>query len=306
MSDVEFGALSGAKQQNGIDCVIGTEPRYYRLNKDRALDKKLEYTNREEIVLEETGGGLKILVNTGTYELLRKATHSYYSSEENGFNIQIINGTDSNGLVVDTRYKVSQGRTHQYTINLYHTRCSLLINGKNENRFTRTDLPNILSQIENQHNFITHINESVRKFVIKYKSKIGTVNESLQQPQALQDNDEENTSRTQESDLYCTQHQAFLVNEEITNSMNTISTNSSADLPTMDSISIDNDILISDDTLVSEQQLGRIENAISNISSCIETLKYSLLTHIEDSSRKYEQIQDQLKSIKVNISANDN
>ena len=60
----------------------GLENRRYDLNKDKSLSKKLQFTEREEIYVEETGGG--VLLNTGTYELFRTAIHEYFCGEKGG------------------------------------------------------------------------------------------------------------------------------------------------------------------------------------------------------------------------------
>ena len=69
------------RANNGME---GHENRHYDLNKDISLAKKLQFTERVEIYVEETGGGVKVLLNIGTYEVFRTAIHEYFCGEGEG------------------------------------------------------------------------------------------------------------------------------------------------------------------------------------------------------------------------------
>ena len=47
-----------------------SERRSHTVNQIKAIDKKLLCSERQIIDIEETGGGIKIMFNAGTYELV--------------------------------------------------------------------------------------------------------------------------------------------------------------------------------------------------------------------------------------------
>jgi len=57
-----------------IDATISIRINLWRRN----------FNSRNEIYVEETGGGVKVLLNTGTYEVFRTAIHEYFCGEGEG------------------------------------------------------------------------------------------------------------------------------------------------------------------------------------------------------------------------------
>ena len=53
------------------------EQRDYCLNLQEAINKKLQATHKEEFVVSQTGGGIKFVLNTGTYEVFKLAAEDF-------------------------------------------------------------------------------------------------------------------------------------------------------------------------------------------------------------------------------------
>ena len=168
----EETVLSGYSPK--ADQLEETEYRKYELNRGKAVQKKLKFTERECITITETKGGIKAEFNTGTYEIFRKAVHEYITADEQNFCVQHTEVKDKAGNVVECKYRLSKSKSSYYTINLYHSKCSTLVNGKQSNQFLRKDLPNILSFMESwlaEHNCtLNDINQSAKYFTLNYLS----------------------------------------------------------------------------------------------------------------------------------------
>lgn len=116
----------------------------YALKKDKALDKKLKATNRKHpITTEITGGGIRLYLQAGLYELVRRILPSVYEEHYPG-NVEKSRQVDKTGNVVHETVRLQSQGNAVYTINLYHTSSSLLVNGKDQAQFLERDLPKIL------------------------------------------------------------------------------------------------------------------------------------------------------------------
>ena len=118
----------------------------YSLNRSKAMKQKYSACSRSEpLLLETTGGGLRIRCQTGMYEAMRAAIPVYY----NGSIECHIQNTDQDGNVVGETYKINttDDRSHPYTINLYHTTSSLLVNGTGDNIFLSKDLDGLMAVV---------------------------------------------------------------------------------------------------------------------------------------------------------------
>ena len=131
----------------------------YTLNQETSLKKKLECARREENVrIEETEGGTRIYFQAGAWEVFRAAISEYYRTfSVRGFKCEFERHTDSKQnvqgeiikVIPTTEAKVKSGG---YTINIYHTKCSILVNGKGYEKFRKTDLTKIQKEIVNAKN----------------------------------------------------------------------------------------------------------------------------------------------------------
>ncbi|KAH3786518.1 hypothetical protein DPMN_164625 [Dreissena polymorpha] len=140
-----------ATKKSGLETTSGPmETRDYELNSEKAMKKKLYATTRDHAIVKVTGGGLKIEFSTGMYELFKCCADEFYQSETLKFKCQKTPVYDNIGSLVETKYRLSSGRNGVYTINLYHTKCSCLVNGKMVNQFAESDLLEIIQLTSNK------------------------------------------------------------------------------------------------------------------------------------------------------------
>ncbi|CAC5412975.1 unnamed protein product [Mytilus coruscus] len=133
----------------------------YSLNKQRSLKKKLDATQNEHFRYNLTGGGLRIWLNAGCYESFRWALNTFCDNKrkENEGNIIYKKVFDKSETVnVEDQYKIkcegfdTRGRNIKlscFSINMYHTTSSLLVNGKKLLVFINDHLPEVLNCMKN-------------------------------------------------------------------------------------------------------------------------------------------------------------
>lgn len=155
----------------------------YVLNKQKSLKKKLIATENDHIRYNLTGGGLRLFFSTSSYELFRLALGTFYENKkkENESNILHKKVFDKSGATnVEDQYKVkcdgfdSRGRNTKlscFSINLYHTTSSLLVNGKKLHIFME-DLPKIVKsmetyQVDGNPVDLTKMNKCFREIISK-------------------------------------------------------------------------------------------------------------------------------------------
>ena len=144
---------SGVKNQTdaGNQNSMRTRQKDYALSIEKSLVKKLEATRRNaSIEYQMTGGGLKGMMDTASYELMKRAIEQYYVDfpKERG-TVRIDKDIDQKGAVVASVIRVFSADTHLYTINLYHTRCTFLVNGKKVDEFLSVDIPKVHELLNN-------------------------------------------------------------------------------------------------------------------------------------------------------------
>ena len=105
---------------------IDGEIRNYKLNRQHSQQKKLEATQRDNIQIFKTGGGLRIIFNTSMYELIKYSADKYYASKE----CKRTPGQDKQDNLVETKFKMKSGKQDLYTLNMYHTKYTCLVNGR--------------------------------------------------------------------------------------------------------------------------------------------------------------------------------
>ena len=155
------------------------ERRKYVLNRDRSLKKKLNATEMDELSIAMTGGGLRMFVNAGMFELFRLASNEYFTE----FQSKCTMVKDQRDNVVETKYRVHTGENMHYTISMYHTRSSLLVNGKGMNQFIETDVSELLNSIEskiraNNCASIESFNTNIRNIILSSLSADSAPNDA--------------------------------------------------------------------------------------------------------------------------------
>ena len=144
------------------------EVKNYVLNPDKALDKKLSNCDRkEEIKITSTFGGTKLIFQTGAYELFKTAARNYFKTIPDQPLARSVR--DQKGAEVSQVYRITSKDGKKYTLNLYHTTSSALVNGRNETLFLNTDLPNIIKSIDGKGNG-KHLNQLIKQSLLKLEN----------------------------------------------------------------------------------------------------------------------------------------
>ena len=137
----------------------------YTLDKTKALKKKLEASERlyTYTILKADKANISISCQAGLYELFRRAICIYFAymeSDEIDVAVEIHQDREKN--IVQSNFRVRNGEKDSkggYTVSLYHTTSSILVNGKNFSRFLDHDWQEIAIIIHeiNQLNEFTDI-----------------------------------------------------------------------------------------------------------------------------------------------------
>ena len=109
----------------------------YKLNKKKALDKKVQQCNRSvDMELQYKHENYVLEMSLATNELLKGAIKEYFQHHDN-YTIQANDQKDQQGLCVSTSYSVRNRKNNkqQYRINLYHTTCRAEVNGHGREQF---------------------------------------------------------------------------------------------------------------------------------------------------------------------------
>ena len=166
-------SISLISSDRSTDVQDSSEQRKYKLNEQRAVKKKLNATNREVAEITNTGGGVKINLNTGAYELLKCSAEEFYSGDIGDFSSQKIPVMDKKGHIVETKFKISCGKSPVYTLNMYHTKSSCLVNGKHVQHFIDNHLPQLINAIEckldSGNTSVTEFNSHLRNLLSQCK-----------------------------------------------------------------------------------------------------------------------------------------
>ena len=122
--------------------------RYYSLNIDKTLKAKLHACDAVNVSYEVKGGGVTGNLDTASFEILRAACSTFYKNMPASEGSCVINVSEDKNhkAVVQQTYKVTRqhnGLDVSYTLNLYPTRNSLLLNGKDTDTFIDSHLPTI-------------------------------------------------------------------------------------------------------------------------------------------------------------------
>ena len=107
----------------------------YKLNIDRALKKKLKRCTEILVEYEYTNGGIRGRLDTASFEVLNIACQELYKNlpVEDGFCIFTTTEDKQGETIVQHTFKVRRndesGNTVGYTLNLYLTNNTILLNG---------------------------------------------------------------------------------------------------------------------------------------------------------------------------------
>ena len=103
----------------------------YTLNVDNCLKKKLQAAKRQRIGYAVNGGGVVATLNAVSFEMFRFACKEFYNTPKKQIiHVDADSAKDSKGNIVQLTYTVHLEVGISYTMKLYYTKCTLLINGK--------------------------------------------------------------------------------------------------------------------------------------------------------------------------------
>lgn len=266
------------------DCSV-VEIRDYSLNKQRSIEKKLSATEKDPLVITTTDGGIRIKMHAGMYELLKQATNQYFAAPERSKTCKTKDIKDKSGNCVETQYKVSGMRFGGYTLNSYHTTSSYLVNGKNVLYYLEKDLTNIVSLVESRlidGNFtVLDFNRCIRKMLLEYFQP-GRAEESLSPiPKIDSTHDEDHAS----SHLSQTP-------DTVPQVLNTQAARESPVQHTQPNIE------------QTTQTSDCVYDILKSLQKDMAEVKSQLTGHISFTNQKFQQLNDDLVSIKRHVTVN--
>lgn len=259
------------------------EKRRYSLNRQRAIHNKLQCSARNGIEIEETGGGIKIAFSPGMYELVKNVIQDFYTKNCKDYSYTHIPVIDKKGDLVEVKYKISKGKSYLYTLNMYNTKCSCLINGKQPHQFTETDLPSMLNKLEEQLSLCGITVEDVNTNVVNLLQRC---QQDLIQSRSTKasvtpiSNTQENLTTFQQRENNLTEFSVEGLPED-EGEQTTIEMNHSKD------------------------EESAITDVLLFIKNDIGEIKKELKSHIDTTNSQFNRIQDELFNIKKIISVND-
>ena len=163
---------SGAYPQAAITNLVEPVVAKYTLNEGKCVSKKLRACKRDDFEIEWKTLCANVIFNTASYEIFRRAAVSYYRTSPD----YVIEGNPlldqaSNVAQETVRVHNKQKRNNPlvYTLNLYHTKSSLMVNGPHYVRFTNQDLPEIIEIIQRRDDDIKLINQKIEQSLMQVK-----------------------------------------------------------------------------------------------------------------------------------------
>ena len=162
--DPTVSTTTEGNNPNPHDCGFNVLIQKYVLNKNKALEKKLDACDRVDFSIKTKGANVVIEFDTYNYELFRIVVGALYS-EVNFIQTKVTSPVmilssvklDDDGHEVERSFKICHknfrgevGRC-KYTVNMYHTTCRALINGAARSLFVENDLPRIRHAMNSLH-----------------------------------------------------------------------------------------------------------------------------------------------------------
>ncbi len=155
----------------------------FKLNIPKALKKKLTAANRGDLYqITENRDGFYYNCQTGLYELLRSALHAYYAQfKQTGMEMQATVTRDQTGNITQVVYRITNdGGSGLYTVNMYHTKSALYVNGKQRSQFVDRDWHNIMDLIQEMSKWHpTVLNDELRMQISEAKEQLQTLAQGL-------------------------------------------------------------------------------------------------------------------------------
>lgn len=149
-----------------------TVTRGYTLNRQRALDKKLVNCLNDHLsYVMKSGRNLVLNFSTAAFEYFRMNLKELLQkgAADAGLYVDTLENADLSGAIVESCYKVrnlkkdgTPGAQNRFTINLYRTQSSVLVNGPKVDIFVDNFLKPIESLINENQDMLSQKNQQIR------------------------------------------------------------------------------------------------------------------------------------------------
>ena len=192
---------SGALQPRNSDNLIyeWTESkRQYTLDRDKALDKKLQKCDAQHIIFEmKSGKNFVMRLSTSAYELAKTQIKDILQSPDliGQFGIQAQIGKDSANANTDTCLKVynrkqngAVGNIPKFTINFYHTTNTITVNGSKVDVFINNIFDKLCESIKSKHPQLDIANATIASQI----NSLRTISTSYTVQSAIESTPDEN------------------------------------------------------------------------------------------------------------------
>ena len=153
--------------------LLPTKP-HYSMDKQKAIAKKISASERETTIeTEYKVGNIVLTFQAGHFEIFKMALIQLYNSyPDPDVSFEKQQTLDGNDLEVSFLYKVYKNHEKMFTVNIYNTKCRIVVNGNNELSFMNDHVPLLQSMIETLKEFygneiIDNLNSNIRSTLIK-------------------------------------------------------------------------------------------------------------------------------------------
>ncbi len=117
-----------------------------------------------------------LYLSTVGYELFRAATDQYLPTKQKMFEVEVKHTVDKDGNNTQSNYTVKfrPKNSLKFVLNLYHTKCSILVNGKGKDKFLNEDVPRICQAISDANIDIPRLTKVIQESLLAPCSVPGT------------------------------------------------------------------------------------------------------------------------------------
>ncbi|KAK6188107.1 hypothetical protein SNE40_004358 [Patella caerulea] len=131
----------------------------------KCLRQQLDATYRQDYSFKQTGGGFRLFLSTGFYQEFKRISHLFYKSmkKQGMLDMSVSEMKDRNKVCEYSTFRIWSNKpkcSFRYTLNMYHTKCSALINGSHEEIFVNEHLPDLLCMINDKR--ASSINRAIK------------------------------------------------------------------------------------------------------------------------------------------------
>ena len=204
-----------------------TRQATFQLNKQRTLDKKIKACNNTQklTITMENGNNLRILCSTTTFEQIRNLIDN--AIQASGYNIEKVEDEDQDGQIFRDTIKVKEKESRRnraiYTINMYRTTSSMVVNGPQVQKFVQETIPVIQSWAQENEEVINMGDKYLEKMLKRLK--MGQPVEMKTSDKAIENNQtpnkenietQEKEDSEQEKYDFMIDHQEKVTNDEKT------------------------------------------------------------------------------------------